>query len=207
MSSYNLVAQFVGYSSGEYPASFFRERIFLDSSLLNHQSQHLLTNAVSTLSFLAACSNRSVQFRQVCRRSTFMSLPPSRTTKTRFCLVVVALYLLGLLLVSLLVIGLFSGRLPAKPLETGVVFINALVFLLWRIKKFRERRRNGRQIAWYTQPGILLALAMLLSVPSLIINLVTNDDSILIVTLIPSILVILAAAFFLIKWFMNPFAD
>lgn len=136
-----------------------------------------------------------------------MSLPPSRTTKTRFCLVVVALYLLGLLLVSLLVIGLFSGRLPAKPLETGVVFINALVFLLWRIKKFRERRRNGRQIAWYTQPGILLALAMLLSVPSLIINLVTNDDSILIVTLIPSILVILAAAFFLIKWFMNPFAD
>lgn len=143
----------------------------------------------------------------ICRRSIVINLPPSRTTKTLLCLGVVALSLLGLLLVALLVLGLFSGRLPAKPLETGVVIIDALVLLIWRINKFRERRRKGRQIAWYTQPGILFALAMLFSVPGSIIDLVTNDDSIAIVTLIPSILVILASAFFLIKWFMNPFVE
>lgn len=141
------------------------------------------------------------------QRSTVINLPPSKTTKRLFCLGAVALYVLGLILVALLVIGLVSGHIPARPLEAGLVFILAPVFLFWRIKKFRERRRNGWQRAWYTQPDILFALAQLLSVPSFVISLVANDDLITMVTLIPSILLILASAFFLMKWFMNPFAD
>ncbi|MDQ2716423.1 MAG: hypothetical protein M3Z08_16085 [Chloroflexota bacterium] len=139
-----------------------------------------------------------------------MNRSPSRTTRILFCLGTVAFFLLGIILLSLLVIGVFSGRIPVGPLEAVFGSIMAPVFLFSRIKKFRERRRNGRQITWYTQPGMLFALAWLLAIPGFIINLVaTNDtlDIVALVTFIPSILLVLVAIFFLIKWLMNPFAD
>ncbi|MEO6890056.1 MAG: hypothetical protein ABI456_11950 [Ktedonobacteraceae bacterium] len=139
-----------------------------------------------------------------------MHRSPARNTRTLFCLGAVAFFLLGITLISLLVIGVFSGRIPVRPLEAAFMCIVYLVFLFSRIKKFRERRSNRRQITWYTQPGILFALAGLLVIPGFIINLAANNDTldvVALVTLIPSILLILGAIFFLIRWLMNPFAD
>jgi len=113
---------------------------------------------------------------------------------------------------ALLVIGLFSGRISSKLLQPEITLIIGSYWLYASIKKWREKKAKGGQLSWYTQPGILFAIAILLSFPTYIINLVTNfaspnGDLIAIILLVPSILLVFAAVFFLVRSLINPLSD
>lgn len=141
-----------------------------------------------------------------------MSHSKSRTSRPLSRFGIAALLLLAFIVEALLVIGLFSGRISSKLLQPEITLIIGSYWLYASIKKWRARRAKGRQLSWYTQPGILFASAILLSFPTYIINLVTNfaspnGDLVAIILLVPSILLVFAAVFFLVKSLVNPFPE
>lgn len=129
-------------------------------------------------------------------------LSPMR--KRLACLGFFVLLLLSFLLVGLLVLGLFSHCI-SDAIVMAIYMLGLGIFWLFRsIKKYRESRTQGRSVTWYTQPGLLLALAILLTVPFYIVAFLTdfgfsNGDALAIWLALPSILLFLVSAFFWIR--------
>lgn len=141
-----------------------------------------------------------------------MNPTPSNTRKRLTCLAVFAILFLALLLLVLFIIGLFSGRLSYKLVTPVYVAVLGVGWLIASIRKFRQRRASGRQVLWYTQPGILFAMSMFLFLPVDIAANVTNGNFpnghvILIASLIPIFLLFIAATYFWVRRFTHPFED
>lgn len=97
-----------------------------------------------------------------------------RMRKRLACLGFFGLLLLSFLLVGLLFLGLFSHRIPIN-IFLPIYFVGLGIFWFLRsIKKYRERRSQGRSVTWYTQPGLLFALALLLTMPFYIVVFLTE---------------------------------
>jgi len=129
-------------------------------------------------------------------------LSPMR--KKLACLGLFGLLLLSFLLVGLLFFGLFSHRIPINIVLPIYMVGLGIFWFLRSIKKYRERRTQGRSVTWYTQPGLLFALALLLTMPSYIVAFLTedgfsNEDALAIWLALPSILLLLVSAFFWIR--------
>jgi uncharacterized membrane protein len=88
--------------------------------------------------------------------------------------------------------------------ETIYLFFFGLYLLYSGNKKFRAARIIQHSIRRYTQPGILFGIGMLLAIPSTLLNNVQNNANtsetiIAWLLFIPSLVLILAAAFFYFK--------
>lgn len=141
-----------------------------------------------------------------------MNPTPSNTRKRLTCLAIFAILFLTLLLLVLLFIALFTGRISYKLVTPVYMAVLGVWWLIAGIKKIRQKRASGRRVSWYTQPGMLLALSAFLFLPGDIVANVTNGnfpngDAIVIVSLIPSFLLFIAAAYFWIKRLTHPFED
>jgi hypothetical protein len=129
-------------------------------------------------------------------------LSPMR--KRLACLGLFGLFLLSFLLVGLLMLGLFSHRISIN-IVLPIYFVGLGIFWFLRsIKTYHERRTLGRSVSRYTQPGLLFALAVLLTVPSHIVAFLTEDgfsngDGLATWLALPSILLLLVSAFFWIR--------
>ena len=127
------------------------------------------------------------------------------------CLGLFGLFLLSFLLVGLLVL-VFSHRISGTIVSAIYMLVLGIFLLFLSIKKYRERRTQGRSVTWYTQPGLLLALALLLAVPAYIVAFLTdfgfpNGDVLEILLVIPSFLLFLVSAFFWIRGLTRMFSN
>lgn len=99
-------------------------------------------------------------------------LSPMR--KRLACLGLFGLLLLSFLLVGLLVLGLFSHRISDAIVMAIYMLGLGIFWFLRSSKKYRERRSQGRSVTWYTQLGLLFALALLLTMPFYIVVFLTE---------------------------------
>ncbi len=114
--------------------------------------------------------------------------------------------IVAIVLCTLTIVALFAQLFIHQNnilFETIYLFFFGIYLLYSGNKKFREARNIQHSIRWYTQPGILFGIGILLGIPTILLDSVQNNantsESIITWLLfVPSLVLFLAAAFFLL---------